>query len=88
LIACRNEGSESPSVVTGVVIGIESQGLNRVSSFTVKDGDNEYEIKVDGDTRFTFTPSHLQEHRATAEPVRVEIDDSNGVLRALSVDDA
>lgn len=71
-----------------MVIGIESEGLNRVSSFTVKDDAREHEIKVDDDTRFAFTPSHLQEHRTTAEPVRVEVDDRDGVLRALSVDDA
>jgi hypothetical protein len=74
-------------VVTGVVVEIESRGLNEVESFTVKTGDRRVKILVDGDTEFSFTPSHLNEHRATGEPVAVEVDRRSGDWVALSVQD-
>jgi hypothetical protein len=84
----RSEGGpRGSSTVTGVVVGIESRGLNEVESFTVKTGDRRVKILVDGDTEFSFTPSHLNEHRATGEPVAVEVDRRDGNLVALSVQD-
>jgi hypothetical protein len=84
----RSEGGpRGSSVVTGVVVEIESRGLNEVESFTVKTGDRRVKILVDGDTEFSFTPSHLNEHRATGEPVAVEVDRRSGDLVALSVQD-
>ena len=89
-ISCASRGSdggEPISVVTGVVIEIESRGLNEVQSFTVRSGERRVKIFVDGDTEFAFTPSHLNEHRATGEPVAVEVDRRDGDLVALSVQD-
>ena len=74
-------------MVTGVIVGIESRGLNEVESFTVKTGDRRVKILVDDDTEFSFTPSHLNEHRATGEPVAVKVDRRDGNLVALSVQD-
>ena len=74
-------------MITGVVVAIESRGLNEVESFTVKAGERRVKILVDPDTEFAFTPSHLNEHRATAEPVAVEVDRRNGDVVALSVQD-
>jgi hypothetical protein len=89
-ISCASRGGdagEAKFVVTGVVVEIESRGLNEVQSFTVKSGDRRVKIFVEGDTQFAFTPSHLNEHRATGEPVAVEVDRRDGDLVALSVQD-
>jgi hypothetical protein len=82
-----SDAGEPQSMVTGVVVDIDSRGLNEVQSFTVKSGDRRLKIFVEGDTEFAFTPSHLNEHRATGEPVAVEVDRRDGDLVALSVQD-
>ena len=74
--------------MTGVVVEIESRGLNQVDSFTIKNLDTRTKILVDDDTEFSFTPSHLSQHRATGEPVAVEVDRRGGDLFARSVRDA
>lgn len=74
-------------MVTGVVVEIESRGLNEVESFTVKTGDRRVKILVDVGTNFSFAPSHLNQHRATGEPVAVEVDRRDGDLVAVSVQD-
>jgi hypothetical protein len=84
--ACATDSSP-PREITGVVVEIDSRGLGRLRRFTVKDGDRRYAIYVDDSTRFAFTPSHLQEHRATGAPVAVEVEDRGDKLFALSVRD-
>jgi hypothetical protein len=88
-ISCgRGEGGTgSSSVVTGVVVEIESRGLNEIESFTVKTGDRRVKILVDVGTNFAFAPSHLNQHRATGEPVAVEVDRRDGDWVAVSVQD-
>lgn len=81
-------GADAPTEVTGVVVEIEAQGLGDVRAFTVKDGDDLYEISVDPDIDYGFNLGHLNEHRATAEPVRVELEERGDELVALSIEDA
>jgi hypothetical protein len=78
----------APDAVTGVVVEIEAQGLDDVRSFTVKDGDELYDISIDPDIDYGFNLGHLNEHRATAEPVRVELEERGDQLVALSIEDA
>jgi hypothetical protein len=59
--------------MTGVVVGVDSQGLSDVRGFTLRRPGGEL---VDFSLRALqsgtdFAPSHLAEHQATAEPVRV-----------------
>jgi hypothetical protein len=86
LVSCSDE--QGSRKVTGVVVEIESSGLTRVEQFTLQDEGSRVTILVDDDTEFAFTPSHLNEHRATGEPVAVEVERRSGDLYALSVDDA
>jgi hypothetical protein len=96
LVACggdepetsSSEAPEAPSVVTGVVIEVSSAGLGRVESFVVKDGDDTYEILIDPEVDYGFNLDHLHEHRATGEPVRVQLKERNGDLYAQSILDA
>ena len=74
--------------MTGVVVEIESSGLTRVEQFTLQNEGGRVTILVDEETEFAFAPSHLNEHRATGQPVAVEVERRKGELHAVSVDDA
>jgi hypothetical protein len=62
----------SPSVV-GVIVGVESEGLDRVRGFTLRTGTGATEAFTIGtlENPTAFPPGHLVEHQATAQPVRV-----------------
>ena len=77
----------APSSVTGIVTAVESEGLNEVTSFTLKDGDDVYAILIDEEIDYGFPLGHLEEHRVGAAPVEVEIEDRDGDLYALSIED-
>ena len=59
--------------MTGVVVGVDSQGLADVRAFTLRrPGGELVEFSLRELQNATeFAPSHLAEHQATAEPVRV-----------------
>lgn len=86
--ACSG-GSEggAPEPVTGVVLDVRATSLTDVSSFVVKDGDRRVVVRVDGDTEFAFPPAHLAEHKASGEPVHVQLERRDGRLYAVAVDD-
>jgi hypothetical protein len=59
--------------VRGVIVGIESEGLDRIRSFELRTDDGQtlaFDIGV-LETAGAFPPGHLAEHQATAQPVRV-----------------
>lgn len=71
-IGATGFGSVSDPVSTdGVIVGVDSAGLDRVRGFTLRTNDGrslEFAIRtVEGG----FPPGHLVEHQATAQPVRV-----------------
>ena len=59
--------------MTGVVVAVDSQGLADVRGFTLRrPGGELVEFRLRALQNATeFAPSHLAEHQATAEPVRV-----------------
>ena len=81
-------GGEAPSEITGVVTAVESSSLTEVESFTVKTDDDTYTVLIDTDTDLGFPPAHLNEHRVSGDPVHVKLDERDGDLYALSVEDA
>jgi hypothetical protein len=91
--ACGGEGPEppaaadAPSEVTGVLLDIESEGLGEVTSFTLKDGDETYEIFIDEDVDYGFDLGHLNEHMTAGDPVKVPLEERDGKLYAQSIDD-
>lgn len=62
----------APSVV-GVIVGVDSEGLDRVRGFTLRTTDGASDTFAIGtlENGTVFPPGHLVEHQATAEPVRV-----------------
>lgn len=94
IAACSDDGkgiapaTNTPGEVTGVLTDIESASVGDVQGFTLKDGDKTYEILIDGDVEYGFDLGHLQEHLSGSLPVTVTLEERDGALYALSVDDA
>jgi len=67
------DGSASGASVIGVVVGVQSEGLDRVRGLTVRTQDGATIAFTVGDLEngAAFPPGHLVEHQATAQPVRV-----------------
>ncbi len=88
LVSCGGDEGDQPSVITGTVVEVESQGLTEVDSFVVSSEGQRHTILLDDETDLGFPPSHLNEHRISGEPVRVEVDEREGELVATSIEDA
>lgn len=62
----------APSV-DGVIVGVESEGLDRVRGFTLRTGTGATETFTIGtlENPTAFPPGHLVEHQAMARQIRV-----------------
>lgn len=91
LIACRQPGQlgpPAPERVEGVIVEIDSEGLGEVTSFTLKDGDDTYEIFIAEEVDYGFPLGHLQEHLSSNEPVAVDLEErDDDKLYALTIED-
>lgn len=90
LAACSSEpeGQEPTDArLEGVVVAIESTSIDDITSFTLKDGDETYEIYIADDVEYGFPLGHLQEHVQGAEPVAVDTEERDGKLYALTIED-
>lgn len=91
LSACGNGESEpepeTPSSVTGVIVEVEQEGLTDVESFSLRAEDDTYQIYIAEDVDYGFPLSHLNEHRVSGDPVRVELEERDEKLYALSIED-
>jgi hypothetical protein len=79
---------DAPAEVTGVLLDVDSNGVDDVQSFTLKDGDDTYEIFIADDVDYGFPLGHLSEHLTSGDPVKVPLEERDGKLYALSIDDA
>jgi hypothetical protein len=88
-IACGARSDQTPpDEITGVVVDVEAEGLGHVTSFDVRSSGTTYEIFIDSGTTYSFPPSHLSDHLASSEPVRIGITQRDGRLYATSIEDA
>jgi hypothetical protein len=78
------------TAVVGVVVGVTSTGLDKVSGFTLRTTDQGTLAFVVGDLEngAEFPPGHLVEHQATAQPVRVWYRTEAGDRVAIRLEDA
>lgn len=93
VVACvgddgKSPQAETPSTLTGVITEVDSSGLTEVESFTLSVEGETYEIFLADDIELGFPPAHLNEHRTTGDPVRVDLEDRSGKLYATSIADA
>ena len=90
-VACGSDDAPDagtvPERLRGVIVDVEASGITEVESFTLRSGGRTYEIDVTKETDLAFPPAHLSEHRASGEPVVVELEEADGGLVATSVDD-
>lgn len=88
--ASRPDGSGDETSVTGVVVGVQSEGLDRVRSFTLRTQDGASVVFSLGDLEngVAFPPGHLVEHQATGQPVRVWYVADGEVNAAIRIEDA
>ena len=82
------DAGDSPDEVTGVLLDVESEGVGNVTSFKLKEGDTTYEIFIAEDVDYGFDLGHLNEHLTTGDPVRVPLEERDGKLYALEIEDA
>ena len=94
LIACGGGGNsetepgEAPSTLTGVITEVESSGLTEVEGFTLSVEGETYEILLDPNVNMGFPPAHLNEHKTTGDPVKVDLAERSGKLYAVAIADA
>ena len=90
LLAAGCGGDDAPStppVLTGLITDVEGEGSD-VRAFTLDVGGRSYEIRIAPDVDYGFDLAHLREHQRDSLPVRVELEERDGVLYALRIDDA
>ena len=76
--------------VVGVIVGVDSQGLDKVNGFTLRTTDQGSLVFKIGalENGTQFPPGHLVEHQATAQPVRVWYRTQDGAKVAVRLEDA
>lgn len=79
---------DSADSYTGIITEVESEGLNEVTSFELKTQDDDtVTILIDPSVDYEFPLGHLEEHRVTAAPVDVAVEERDGDLYAQSIVD-
>ena len=86
----RIGGAGNSQSVDGVIVAIESEGLDRIRGFSIRTSDGQTIEFVMGtlERGAEFPPGHLAEHQATAQPVRVKFVTDGTVRVAVRIDDA
>ena len=78
-----------PSPIDGVVVGVDSEGLGRIRGFSLLSAGSTYRFVVGAlENAGEFSPSHLSEHMATSEPIRVWFRREGGVAVVYRLEDA
>lgn len=85
-VSCIDTG---PPPVEGVVVDIDSTGLADVTGFTIRtdDGEDVGFVVRELENGAEFPPTHLAEHRASGEPVRVWFRTEGDVRVAYRIED-
>ena len=76
--------------VDGVIVAVDSAGLDKVSGFTLRTAAGQslsFELRA-LENGAQFAPGHLVEHQATGRPVRVFYRTADGVRLAIRLEDA
>jgi hypothetical protein len=78
------------SPVAGIVVAVDSVGLDQVRGFTLRTNDGETIEFALGtlENATDFPPGHLKEHQATSSPVLVFFRPENGALVVYRIEDA
>ena len=90
LLSGQPDGSATADSVSGVIVGVESEGLDQVRGFDLRTQGGTTVTFVLGDLEngATFPPGHLVEHQATGQPVRVSFVTDGATKVAIRIEDA
>jgi hypothetical protein len=90
LLSAEPRGPAATESASGVIVGVESEGLDRVRGFDLRTRDGTTVTFVLGDLEngATFPPGHLVEHQATGQPVRVSFVTDGATKVAIRIEDA
>lgn len=76
IVVAGGDGGRTGRTATGVIVGVDSAGLDDVRSFSLRTVDGtvlEFALgSLENETE--FPPGHLAEHQATGDPVTVTYD--------------
>ncbi len=90
--ACGDDSPEeaqpAPAEITGPVTKVDSESLGDVTSFEVTQQGEVYVVFIDPEVNYGFALSHINEHLASGDPVRVGLDEREGQLYATEIVDA
>jgi hypothetical protein len=86
LAGCGGGGDDS-SELTGLIVDIQGRG-DDISSFTLRSGDQNYDIRIAPEVDYGFQLGHLRTHQSALYPVRATVERREGRLYALEIVDA
>jgi hypothetical protein len=87
--ACASRSAPAaPTEVTGLITALGRATDGSIESFTLRDGDRTFEIRIDPGRDYGFSLEHLKVHRDTRAPVRVRVRPRDGALYAVEILDA
>jgi hypothetical protein len=84
---CGSGRGDAPDELTGLIVALDGEA-GEITSFTLEAGLEEYEIRIAPDVDYGFDLAHLREHQRDALPVRCELEEREGDLYALTIEDA
>ena len=80
--------SPLPDPLTGVVTKVSAVRGGDVIALAVRAGQETYEVLIDPARDYGFDLHHLEEHRETGDPVRVDVEQRRDGAYAVSIEDA
>jgi hypothetical protein len=80
-------GADDSNELTGLIIDVRGRG-NDIRSFTLRSGDQTYDIRIAPEVDYGFQLGHLRTHQSSLFPVRCKFERRQGRLYALEIVDA
>ena len=86
--ACSSSSERAPDTLTGSIVEIERGDSDEIVGLVLEAEGEEWTIQIAEDVELGFDLEHLQEHMDQDLPVTVSLEQRDGDLVALTVEDA
>ena len=86
--ACASSSDRAPDSLTGTITEIERGDSDEIVGLVLEAEDEEWTIRIAEDVDYGFDLEHLQEHMDQDLPVTVGLEQRDGDLVALTVEDS
>jgi hypothetical protein len=86
LVACGGGGDDDENELTGLIVDIRGRG-NDIRSFSLRTGDETYDIRIAPGVDYGYPLAHLRAHESSLLPVRCTIELRGGLIYALEIVD-